>query len=48
MSVKPEEHRLRIQVNVFWRSVILRNVGILQQHYTASQSGRPRLQSSPP
>jgi len=29
-------------------SKVLRNVGILPQHYTASQTRRPRLEFSPP
>jgi hypothetical protein len=29
-------------------SKVLRNIGILPQHYTASQTRRPRLKSSPP
>jgi len=28
-------------------SIVLRNVGILPQHYTVSQTRRPRLESSP-
>jgi len=28
-------------------SQVLRNIGILPQHYTAPQPGRPRLESSP-
>jgi len=44
---------MKIQVDVFWvvafqpedvNSKILRNVGILPQHYTASQPRRPRLE----
>jgi len=45
-----------IGVEVFWvvtpcnagDSAVLRHVGILPQHYTASQPRRPRLESSLP
>jgi hypothetical protein len=43
----------QVQDEVFWVVTpysggrrVLRNVGILPQHYTASQPGRPRLETS--
>jgi hypothetical protein len=57
--ISEDEQEARIQVGVLrivtpcnvgedGGNKVLRNVGILPQHHTASQSGRPRIESSSP